>query len=98
MIFLFSALVATSSDQWSKIILSIFGRGHYGEHSCEIIFILDQMLFKDISIFSSGGHFIQQRGTICAILVEVNMRTISVVHLPGNVVSRLKQNHFVHFW
>ena len=78
MLFLFSALVATSSDQWSKIILFIFGRGHYGEHSSEIILILDQMLFKDISIFSSGGHFVQQRGTICAILVEVNTRNISV--------------------
>ena len=29
------------------------------------------MLFKDFSIFSSGGHFVWQSGTVnCAILVE----------------------------
>ena len=26
--------------------------------------------FKDTSTFRSGGHFVQQSGTICAILVE----------------------------
>ena len=29
-----------------------------------------QMLFKDISSFSSGGHFVQWSETICAIMVE----------------------------
>ena len=28
------------------------------------------MLFKDISVFSSGCHFVQQSGRICAILIE----------------------------
>ena len=36
------------------------------------------MLFKDNSIFSSGGHFAQPSGTVCAILVEGIMRNISV--------------------
>ena len=36
------------------------------------------MLFKDFSIFSSGGHFVYQSGTIGTILVEGNPRNISV--------------------
>ena len=28
------------------------------------------MSFKGVSIFSSGGHFVQQSGTILAFLVE----------------------------
>ena len=36
------------------------------------------MLFKDISIFSSGGHFVQQKRSVCAILVEGMMRSICV--------------------
>ena len=37
-----------------------------------------EMPFKFISIFSSGGHFVQQSGTVCKILVEGIMRNISV--------------------
>ena len=33
---------------------------------------------RDIPIFSSGGHFVQLKGTVCAILVEGIMRNISV--------------------
>ena len=36
------------------------------------------MSFKVFSIFSSGGHFVQQSGTILAILVEGHPRNISV--------------------
>ena len=36
------------------------------------------MLFKDISIFSSGGHFVWQSQTVCANLVGGNMRNIIV--------------------
>ena len=36
------------------------------------------MLFKGFSIFSSGGHFVQQSGTILAYLVEGRPRNISV--------------------
>ena len=36
------------------------------------------MLFKDISILSSGGHFFQWNGTVCAILVEGIMGNIHV--------------------
>ena len=35
------------------------------------------MLFKDFfSIFNSGGHFVQQSGTICATLAEGSMGNI----------------------
>ena len=36
------------------------------------------MSFKDFSIFSSGGHFVQWSGTISATLVEEHPRIISV--------------------
>ena len=36
------------------------------------------MSFKDISYLSFGGPFVQQSGTICAILVEGIMRNNSV--------------------
>ena len=36
------------------------------------------MSFKAFSIFSSGGHFVQGRETILAILVEGHPRNISV--------------------
>ena len=35
------------------------------------------MLFKDFSIFSSGGHFVQPSRAILAILVEGHKRNIS---------------------
>ena len=37
-----------------------------------------EMSFKSLSVFSSGGHFVQQSGTILAILVEGHSRNISV--------------------
>ena len=42
-----------------------FGSEHYYEHFCETIIILrpvfkEEMPSKNISIFSSGGHFVQQ--------------------------------------
>ena len=36
------------------------------------------MSFKGFSFFSSGGHFVQQSGTILAIYVEGRLRNISV--------------------
>ena len=36
------------------------------------------MSFNGFSTFSSGGHLVQQRGTILAILVEGHPRNISV--------------------
>ena len=36
------------------------------------------MSFQGFSIFSSGGHFVQQSRTILAILVEGHPRNISV--------------------
>ena len=39
---------------------------------------LTEIPFKDYSVFSSGGHSVQRRGTILAILVEGYPRNISV--------------------
>ena len=52
-----------------------FERGHYGEHSCEIICNSDQWFRRRCRlniflIYSSGRPFVQQTGTNCAILVE----------------------------
>ena len=62
--------------------LSNFIRGQYEEHFWrnyfEFALVVQEMLLKDISIFSSGGHFVQQSITVCAILVEGIMRNISV--------------------
>ena len=38
----------------------------------------EDMLFKDFSIFSSGGHLAQWSGTILAILVQSQEINISV--------------------
>ena len=37
-----------------------------------------ELLFKDFSSFSSGGHFVPTRGTILAILEKGHKRNISV--------------------
>ena len=59
-----------------------FGRGHE-EHFCECFFlkfepIVKQMSFKYILIYSSGVPVVRKSGRTCAILVEGNMRNISV--------------------
>ena len=53
--------------------LCSFGRGHYWVHSWGVILNLDQSFRCCLKIFlvlSSGGYFVQQSGTICAIMVE----------------------------
>ena len=61
-----------------------FGRGQHAEHFCEINLnefrsvAQEKMLFKDISIFSSGCHFVRQSRTVNAVLVEGIIRDISV--------------------
>ena len=58
-----------------------FGRGHNEDYFCEIILKFGpvvQMFFKDVSIFSTGSLFVQRSRTAYAILVEGNMRNISV--------------------
>ena len=50
------------------------GRGHYEKYFCENIYnfgpvVKEDILFKDSSICSSGGHFVQLSRTVCAILV-----------------------------
>ena len=49
------------------------------KHLCEIIWNFEEMSFiKETYIFSSGGHFVWQSGTIRAILVENRIRDIWV--------------------
>ena len=53
-----------------------FGRGYYEEHFAKLFLkfgpqVQEAILFKDISIFSSGGHFGQWSRTFCAILLRV---------------------------
>ena len=62
---------------WSKT-----GKGSSKEHSGEIILKLAhwpkrRCPLKGFSIFSSDGHFVQQSGTILAILVEGHTKNIS---------------------
>ena len=73
--FLFFALV--EQNHFSKT-----GRGSSKEHSCEIILKSAhrprrRCRLKGFSIFSSDGHFVQQSGTILAILVEGHPKNIS---------------------
>ena len=44
-----------------------FDRRHHEEQFCEIILNLDQMFSRRFLIWSSGGHFIQQSRTNCAV-------------------------------
>ena len=59
----------------SGTICAIFGIGYHEEQFYKIILNLDlwfrrRYLLKIFLIWSSGDHFVQQSGTICAILVE----------------------------
>ena len=50
-----------------------FGRGHYWEHSCEIVkqikpvfqVVQEMSFFKIYFILSSGDHFVQQSRSLC---------------------------------
>ena len=59
-----------------------FGRGYQVEQFGEIILNLDQRFrrcpLKLFLMWSSGGPFVEQGGTICAILVAGIMRNNSV--------------------
>ena len=60
-----------------------FGRGLAMDHFCEIISKSVQQFrsrsFEDFfSIYSPGGHFVQQSGTVLAILVDSHLRNIPV--------------------
>ena len=59
--------------------LSNFGRGLAKEHFCEIISksvngFSRRSCLKLSSIYSSGGHFVQQSGTVWAISVDSHLR------------------------
>ena len=56
-----------------------FGRKHHEDQFCEIIIEFGSLVqqrcrFKTFLIWSSGDSFVQQSGTICAILVKGIMR------------------------
>ena len=40
--------------------------------------VVKEVLFIDISLFSSGSHFVQQSKLTCAMLVEAITRNISM--------------------
>ena len=66
--------------QWSR---TTFERGHFEEHLCESILnfgsvVQEKIMFKDIFISTSGCHFLQGSGSVCAILVEGIISNISV--------------------
>ena len=69
--------------RWSRTICANAERRHHREHSCEVIRNLDQLLrrcrIKIFLFWSSGGPFVQQSGTICAIMIEGIMRNNSVI-------------------
>ena len=49
-----------------------FGRGPNEEYFCEsILNMVMQLLFKDFSIFGSGGHFVCWSGTILTLIILV---------------------------
>ena len=63
--------------------MSNFGRGLAKEHFCEIISksvhrFSRRSRLKLFSIYSPGGHFVQQSGTVSAILVDSHLRNIPV--------------------
>ena len=69
-------------DEWSRNICAIC-RVHYEEHFYEFYLEIMPMvqkviLLKDISISSSGSHFVKQNRAFFEILVECIMRNISV--------------------
>ena len=57
--------------------------GHLRNMMCNYLnihpLVKEKKSFKRFSIFSSGGHFVQQSGMICAILVEGHPRNIPVI-------------------
>ena len=81
-----------------------FGRGHYERHFCEIILNLDRWFrrkcrLKLFLIYSSGGPFIWQSGTIYAILEEIIMRNISVKLFNLEVQEMLfKSISYLQLW
>ena len=59
----------------------------------------DMIWFKDISIFSSGSHVVQPSWTFWSILVQGNMRTISVKwERSGSVVECLTRDRGERVW
>ena len=54
--------------------------------------VVREMLFKDISIFSSGGHFVRQSRRVFAILLEIILRNISVIFEFWQVVKEMSRD------
>ena len=79
-----------------------FGRRHREEQSCEIILNLDQWFRRKccLKVFylELGQPFVQQRGTVGAILVEGFMRNNSVkLFWAWLSVHFGHKNDYVHF-
>ena len=54
--------------------------------------VVREMLFKDISIFSSGGHFVRRSRRVFAILLEIILRNISVIFEFWQVVKEMSRD------
>ena len=83
-----------------------FGRRHHEEQFFEIILNLDQCFRRcRLKIFlnwSSGSQFVQQNGTICAILVEGIMRNNSVnlfrIWASGSGEDVVLKSSYLELW
>ena len=81
MVFLFLALVAilfNAAERFEQFWW-IVTEGTFLYHYFKIDeLVKEKKSFKGFSIFSSGGHLVQQSGTVLAILVEGHPRNIPV--------------------
>ena len=50
----------------------------------------EEILFKDISLLSSGGNFVQQCGAVCTILVGSNIRETLLLLEHKKCLARIK--------
>ena len=58
---------------------------------------MEEKSFKGFSIFSSGGHLVQQSETISAILVDSHLRNIPVklFHLSIDIAEEVVKSLFL---
>ena len=73
-----------------------FGSRPYGEYLSEIVLNLDQLLFKEASIFSFGDYLIQPRGTVYAIFYHVKVFFFLLLTLGATLFRELES--FMQIW
>ena len=59
-----------------------FGRGHYEENLCKSVFeygsVVQEMTIEVIFYFSSSGHFVHRRRTVCAIRKKTYLKSFAL--------------------